>query len=318
MANNSDLMQQMSSASRQVQQKSTQSATLKGLMESPTMQKKFGEVLKGKAKGFTTSVLNLVNSDSYLADAQPMSIITGAMVAATLDLQIDKNLGYAYLVPFNTKNKVTGKWEKKANFVLGYKGYIQLAQRSGQYKSINLVTVYEGQVKSWNPLTEELDYDPNGRTSDKVIGYVGRFQLLNGFTKTTYWTWDEVEAHRIANNKDRDKKKLSGVWKTNYDAMAQKTVLRALLSKWGILSIDMQTAVKSDETATVIDDSDELVKDPTVLDDVEEEDEPMKTKESKDFPDNVESKTGEIKDSQPKSNSAVLDGFNEAMKDTAK
>lgn len=312
-------MQQMSSASRQVQQKSTQSATLKGLMESPTMQKKFGEVLKGKSKGFTTSVLNLVNSDSYLADAQPMSIITGAMVAATLDLQIDKNLGYAYLVPFNTKNKVTGKWEKKANFVLGYKGYIQLAQRSGQYKSINLVTVYEGQVKSWNPLTEELDYDPNSRTSDKVIGYVGRFQLLNGFTKTTYWTWDEVEAHRIANNKDRDKKKLSGVWKTNYDAMAQKTVLRSLLSKWGILSIDMQTAVKSDETASVIDDSDELVKDPTVLDNVEEEDEPAKQEdESKDVPDNVNAETGEIRDGKTSDNSTVLDGFNEAMKDTAK
>lgn len=312
-------MQQMSSASRQVQQKSTQSATLKGLMESPTMQKKFGEVLKGKSKGFTTSVLNLVNSDSYLADAQPMSIITGAMVAATLDLQIDKNLGYAYLVPFNTKNKVTGKWEKKANFLLGYKGYIQLAQRSGQYKSINLVTVYEGQVKSWNPLTEELDYDPNSRTSDKVIGYVGRFQLLNGFTKTTYWTWDEVEAHRIANNKDRDKKKLSGVWKTNYDAMAQKTVLRSLLSKWGILSIDMQTAVKSDETASVIGDSDELVKDPTVLDNVEEEDEPAKQEdESKDVPDNVNAETGEIRDGKTSDNSTVLDGFNEAMKDTAK
>ncbi|WP_406827425.1 recombinase RecT [Pediococcus inopinatus] len=318
MANNNDLMN-ATNGSRQVQKGNVQSATIKGLMESPAMQKKFGEVLKGKAKGFTTSVLNLVNSDSYLADAQPMSIITGAMVAATLDLQIDKNLGYAYLVPFNTKNKATGKWEKKANFVLGYKGYIQLAQRSGQYKSINLVTVYEGQVKSWNPLTEELDYDPNSRTSDKVIGYVGRFQLLNGFTKTTYWTWDEVEAHRIANNKDRDKKKLSGVWKTNYDAMAQKTVLRSLLSKWGILSIDMQTAVKSDETASVIDDSDELVKDPTVLDNVEEEDEPAKQEdESKDVPDNVNAETGEIRDGKTSDNSTVLDGFNEAMKDTAK
>lgn len=312
MANNSDLMNATSGTSRQVQKKNVQSATIKGLMESPAMQNKFNAVLKGKAKGFTTSVLNLVNSDSYLADAQPMSIVTGAMVAATLDLPIDKNLGYAYLVPFNARNKATNTWEKKANFILGYKGYIQLAQRSGQYKSINLVTVYEGQLNSWNPLTEELDYDPNGKTSDKVVGYVGRFQLLNGFTKTTYWAWDDVEAHRIANNKERDKQKLSGVWKTNYDAMAQKTVLRALLSKWGILSIDMQTAVKSDETATAIDDDNELVKDPTVLDNVEEEDETTGT------PDNVNAETGEIQDSKAEKNSTVLDGFNEAMKDTAK
>ncbi|HAX1134228.1 TPA: recombinase RecT, partial [Enterococcus faecium] len=106
--------------------------------------------------------------------------------------------------------------------------------RSGKYKALNVIEVYEGELKSWNRLTEEFEFDPNGRTSDEVIGYVGYFELLNGFKKTVYWTKQEIEAHRIANNKDRDKTKLSGVWASDYNAMARKTVLRNLLSKWGI------------------------------------------------------------------------------------
>jgi len=199
------------------------------------------------ANAFMSNVMTLVSNDSYLADSEPMSIMSGALTAATLNLGLDKNLGYAYLVPFNSKNKQTGKWEKKAQFMLGYKGYIQLAQRSGKYKALNVIEVYEGELKSWNRLTEEFEFDPNGRTSDEVIGYVGYFELLNGFKKTVYWTKQEIEAHRIANNKDRDKTKLSGVWASDYNAMARKTVLRNLLSKWGILSIEMQEATTSDE-----------------------------------------------------------------------
>ncbi|WP_369675260.1 recombinase RecT, partial [Enterococcus faecium] len=171
----------------------------------PTMRKKFEEVLHDNANAFMSNVMTLVSNDSYLADSEPMSIMSGALTAATLNLGLDKNLGYAYLVPFNSKNKQTGKWEKKAQFMLGYKGYIQLAQRSGKYKALNVIEVYEGELKSWNRLTEEFEFDPNGRTSDEVIGYVGYFELLNGFKKTVYWTKQEIEAHRIANNKDRDK-----------------------------------------------------------------------------------------------------------------
>lgn len=220
---------------------------LKALMNTPTMKKKFEEVLHENANSFMANVMTLVSNDSYLADSDPMSIMSGALTAATLNLGLDKNLGYAYLVPFNQKNKQTQKWEKKAQFILGYKGYIQLAQRSGKYKALNVIEVYEGEMKSWNRLTEEFEFDPNGRISDEVIGYVGYFELLNGFRKTVYWTKQDIETHRISNSKDKDKTRLSGVWASDYNAMARKTVLRNLLSKWGILSIEMQAATTSDE-----------------------------------------------------------------------
>lgn len=223
---------------------------IKALLGSPTVQKKFQDVLGEKSQGFTSSVLSLVNNDSYLAQSDPMSIMTSAMIAATLDLPLDRNLGYAYIVPF--RDYKDGN-KQKGQFILGYKGYIQLAQRSGQYAALNAIPVYEGELKSWNRLTEKLEFDPDGKTSDKVVGYVGYFKLLNGFEKTTYWTKQEVEAHRIRNNKSKNKTELSGVWKSDYDAMAVKTVLRNLLSKWGILSIEMQKAVSSDETVQEMD-----------------------------------------------------------------
>lgn len=221
-------------------------AGVKALLNSQAIQSKFKSVLKEKSTGFVSSLITLVSNDAYLSDAQPMSIISGAMQAAQLDLPLEKQFGFAYLVPFNAKEN--GVWVKKAQFILGYRGYIQLAMRSGQYKGINVGNVYEGQLISWNPLSEELEYDPDAKTSDEVIGYFGRFELLNGFEKTVYWTKEQVERHRIENNKGKDKKALSGVWASNYDAMAQKTVLRNLLSKWGILSIEMQKAILADES----------------------------------------------------------------------
>ena len=223
---------------------------VKALIKSEAVQKSFNDVLKDKATSFTTNVLSLVNNDSYLAQSEPMSIITGAMTAATLDLPLDKNLGYAYLVPF--KDYKNGNVQK-AQFILGYKGYIQLAQRSGRYKALNVTPVYEGELVSWNRLTEEIDFDPEKRVSDVVIGYCGHFELLNGFKKTVYWTKQEVEYHRMKHNKARDKKTLSGVWASDYDSMACKTVLRNLLSKWGILSIEMQTAEIRDERTMDLD-----------------------------------------------------------------
>ena len=220
--------------------------SVKGLLDSPVVKNKFKDLLKNKAAQFTSSLITLVNNDSYLSDADPMSIITGAMQAAQLDLPLEKQFGFAYLVPFNTKEG--NQWVKKAQFVLGYRGYIQLAMRSGQYRSINVGTIYEGQLKGWNPLTEELEFDPEAKESDEVVGYFGYFKMLNGFEKTVFWTKENVEQHRINNSKNRDKKALTGVWASNYDAMAQKTVLRNLLSKWGILSIEMQKAILTDES----------------------------------------------------------------------
>lgn len=245
MATNDTLKNQL--AERPQKQVDPSKLGIKALMNTPTMKKKFEEVLHDNANGFMANVMTLVSNDSYLADSEPMSIMSGALTAATLNLGLDKNLGYAYLVPFNSKNKQTGKWEKKAQFVLGYKGYIQLAQRSGQYRALNVIEVYDGELKSWNRLTEDFDFDPDGRKSEEVIGYVGYFELLNGFKKTVYWTKQEIEAHRISNSKDKDKTKKTGVWASDYDAMARKTVLRNMLSKWGILSIEMQKATIADE-----------------------------------------------------------------------
>lgn len=258
MATNNTLNQALNT---QPQKVSAKNASIKVLLESPTIQAKFQNVLKDKSSGFVSSVLNVVNTNGYLADAQPMSIMTSAMVAATLDLPIDPNLGYAYIVPFNGKNKKTGRWEKKAQLIIGYKGYIQLAQRSGQYHKLNVAPIPEGAFISWDPLAEELKYDFTKQTSDKIVGYAGYFELLNGFTKTVYWTRDQVEAHRVANNKAKDKRALTGVWRDNYDAMATKTVLRSMLSHWGILSIEMQNAVSKDEKAQTLDDNDQLVED---------------------------------------------------------
>ncbi|WP_065419871.1 recombinase RecT [Carnobacterium sp. 1290_CSPC] len=230
-----------------------QNNSVQGLLKNPAIQKKFNDVLKDKSNSFTSSLISLVNGDGNLSDSEPMSIVASAMQAAQLDLPIEKQFGFAYIVPFNAKNKQTGQWEKKAQFMLGYRGYIQLAQRSGQYQSINVISVYDGQLESWNPLTEQAKFDPDNQISDEVVGYIGYFKLLNGFEKTTYWTKEQVEKHRIENNKGKDKRKLTGVWASNYDAMAQKTVLRNLLSKWGILSIEMQQGVLADDTVSDID-----------------------------------------------------------------
>lgn len=230
-----------------------QNNSVQGLLKNPAIQKKFNDVLKDKSNSFTSSLISLVNGDGNLSDSEPMSIVASAMQAAQLDLPIEKQFGFAYIVPFNAKNKQTGKWEKKAQFMLGYRGYIQLAQRSGQYQSINVISVYDGQLESWNPLTEQAKFNPDNQISDEVVGYIGYFKLLNGFEKTTYWTREQVEKHRIENNKGKDKRKLTGVWASNYDAMAQKTVLRNLLSKWGILSIEMQQGVLADDTISDID-----------------------------------------------------------------
>lgn len=244
MATTTSLKEKMTTAPTNVKQQVAQTG-LKALLSSPTVKGKFEEILKDKAPAFTSSVLSLVNNDTYLAQCEPMSILTCAMTAATLDLPIDKNLGYAYILPFKDYKKGN---QQIGQFILGYKGYIQLAQRSGQYKALNVIPVYEGELKSWNRLTEEFVLAPENRQSNVVIGYVGFFELLNGFKKTIYWTREEVEAHRMKHAKGRDKSP-TGVWRDDFDAMACKTLLRQLLSKWGILSVEMQTAERFDEQA---------------------------------------------------------------------
>lgn len=239
-------------------------------LNTPAMKKKFTDILHEKSDSFMGSLMTLVGGDNYLSQAEPMTIIASALKAATMDLPIDKNLGYAYVVPFNRSEKVGNKWVKhnEAQFILGYKGYIQLAQRSGQYKALNALAIYDGQLIDWNPLTEEFTFDYKAKVSDEVIGYVGFFELLNGFKKTVYWTKQEIESHRIKNSKAYDKEKLSGAWVDNYDSMAIKTVLRNMLSKWGLLSVEMQSAITSDEKVFRVDENNDLIEE-TDLSDME-------------------------------------------------
>jgi len=213
-----------------------QGTNIKSLLNSPAIKKRFEELMDKRAPQYMTSIINLYNSDSMLQKAEPMSVISSCIVAATLDLPVDKNLGYAWIVPYSGK----------AQFQLGYKGYIQLALRTGRYKAINVIEVCEGELKKWNPLTEELDIDFEKRKSDAVIGYAGYFELINGFRKSVYWTRDQIESHRKKFSKS------DFGWKKDYDAMAKKTVIRNMLSKWGILSIEMQDAYNKESESTEI------------------------------------------------------------------
>lgn len=221
------------------------------------VQKKFQELLGKKSTGFITSVMQVVNSNNLLAKATPESVYNSAAMAATLDLPINNNLGFAWIVPYNEKFKdASGQWQSRsvAQFQLGYKGFIQLANRSGQYKAINVVEVYENQFKSFNRLTEELDADFTQLGVGAVVGFVAYFRLINGFEKTCYWSIEEVKAHGAKFSKTYAH--ANSVWKTDFNAMAKKTVLKNTISKWGILSIEMQQAVVVDQA--VVNDVDTL------------------------------------------------------------
>lgn len=212
----------------------------KDFFAKPMVQEKLKELVGKNAPAFATSVLQIVNSNSMLVNADPQTIFSAACMAATLNLPINNNLGFAYIVPFknNKENKI------EAQFQLGYKGYIQLAQRSGQFSRIAATPVYSGQLISENPLLG-YEFDWSVKPSGEPIGYVAFFKLINGFTAELYMSKEEVMKH--ANKYSQTAKKGYGVWKDQFEAMALKTVLKLLLSKQAPLSIDMQKAQMADQ-----------------------------------------------------------------------
>lgn len=212
---------------------------IKNYFTQDVAQNKFKELLGNRASSFATSVLQVVASNKMLANADPQSVFNAACMAATLDLPINANLGFAYILPYNDKDK-----GQVAQFQLGYKGFIQLAQRSGQFKTIAATPIYKGQLVSENPLTG-YTFDFTKKESDEIIGFAGYFSLINGFEKTIYLTVKELEKHGLKYSQTF--KKGFGLWKDNFEAMAQKTVIKLLLSKYAPLSIDMQKAVISDQ-----------------------------------------------------------------------
>ncbi|MHB9781459.1 recombinase RecT [Streptococcus sp. 10F2] len=273
--------------------------THKNFFNSPAVKERFAEVLKGKETGFITSLLSLVGDDKTLSRANSDTIYAAAMKAAVLDLPIEKSLGYAYVVPY----------KGQAQFQLGYKGLIQLAQRSGKYKSINSGVIYKSQFISWNPIFEELEVDFTQPT-DEVVGYFAAFKLLNGFSKMTYWTKEEVEAHAKRFSKAYN----SGPWKTDFDAMAQKTLLKQIISKYGPLSVEMQEAIASDnENETVEAPRDVTPDQPENLDDIlgsselPQEDEKEKVEESTEEVDEAPQAEEEPPKKTPQKKSEVID-----------
>jgi len=210
--------------------------TLKSIFEREDVSLKLREMLGKKAVNFATSVLQIVNDNKLLASADALSVYNAAMMAATLDLPINKSLGFAWIVPY----------QGQAQFQIGWKGFVQLAQRTGEYLKINCCPVYESQFIAFNYLTEELEADFTAEPGGKVIGYAAYFELKNGFTKTVYWTKKQVDAHGKRFSKSYSNG--SSPWSTDYDAMAMKTVMKNALAKWGILSIEMQKAQIHDQS----------------------------------------------------------------------
>lgn len=208
--------------------------TLQQLLSSAGIKRRFEELLDNAAPSFISSILTIFNSNPKLRECSPNSILSAAGIAAALKLPINPSLGFAFIVPY----------KGHATFQLGSKGFIQLAMRSGQYRTLNSGAVYEGQIKEVDFETGEIIRGE--KVSDEVVGYVAFMELVNGFKKSLYMTVDEIRAHAEKYSQsyayDLRYGKKSSVWSTNFDAMAKKTVLKRLLSNFGIISIDQQSA----------------------------------------------------------------------------
>lgn len=217
---------------------------LSSLMGSDKVKEKFTEILGKKANSFIMSVIQITHQNAMLKDCEPSSIVNAALTAATMDLPINQQLGYAYIVPYNNRQK-DGTVKKQAQMQIGYKGLIQLAQRSGQFKTIASTPVYEGQIETDDPLSG-VTFDWSAKVSDRVIGFAAHFKLLNGFEKTLFMTVDAVSKHGAKYSKTYKHK--NGLWATDFETMAEKTVLKLLLAKFAPLSTEMQRAVIADQS----------------------------------------------------------------------
>ena len=230
---------------------------------STFVRNKLAQTMTGKKLDtFVADVISLVSNNPMIAQCEQASILSACLQAQSLELSLNQGMGQAWIVPY--KNKKKGVTE--ATFQLGYKGYVQLAIRSGQYRKLNVLAIKAGELKRWDPLNEELEIeliaDEKEREKAETIGYYAMFEYLNGFKKALYWSREKMEAHadrysqafnlRAYNNlkagevSKEDEWKFSSFWYKDFDAMACKTMLRQLISKWGIMSIEMQKAIIND------------------------------------------------------------------------
>lgn len=230
-------------------------ATFSGFMTSDSIRARINQMM-GSEKGdkFITSIVSTVTANPDLATCDHMSIFSSAMLGESLGLSPSQQLGQFYIVPFNDKKNN----RKVATFVIGYKGFIQLAIRTGYYRKLNVVAIKEGELISYDPLNEDLEtdliQDDAIREEAPTIGYYAMFEYLNGFRKTMYWSRAKMEAHAVKYSQGYAKDKQRGwsysFWSKDFDAMAFKTMLRQIISKWGIMSTELQQAMASDQEPT--------------------------------------------------------------------
>lgn len=229
--------------------KKEEKKTFSAFLAQDAMKKKINEMVGGeKGQQFITSIISAVSTNPQLAECDNSSIVSAALLGQALNLSPSPQLGQYYMVPFNDSKRGC----KVAQFQIGYKGYIQLAIRSGQYKKLNVLAIKEGELKKYDPLNEELAVqlieNEEEREKATTIGYYAMFEYLNGFRKTIYWSKEKMEAHALKYSMGYRAKKGYTFWEKDFDGMAYKTMLRQLISKWGIMSVDltMQKALESD------------------------------------------------------------------------
>lgn len=228
--------------------KGNQRMGITAYLTNDAVKQQINSVIGGKdGTRFISSIVSAVNTNPALQECTNQSILSGALLGESLKLSPSQQLGQYYLVPFNdNKNRC-----KVAQFQMGYKGYIQLAIRSGQYKKLNVLAIKEGELEYFDPLNEEIKINLmvdswDQREEAETIGYYAMFELVNGFRKAIYWSKKQMEAHALKYSKGYKAKKGYTFWEKDFDAMAYKTMLRQLISKWGVMSIDLQKAFEGD------------------------------------------------------------------------
>ena len=214
-------------------------------MSQPATRENIQKTLGERSGQFVASVASLYNTVDKLQECDKKSVMLACLVATSLDLPVNPNLGFAYIIPYKDKNK-----GMVAQLQLGYKAFIQLAQRSGKVKTINVTDVREGEVKEFNRMTGGISFewiqDSEARKKTKIIGYLAYIELLNGFSKNLYMTVSELTEHGLQFSQTF--KKGYGLWKEDFDSMASKTVIKLLLAKYAPLSVEMQTAQLADQS----------------------------------------------------------------------
>lgn len=225
--------------------KSKRNTSLAAYLTQEAVKNQISNIVGGRSQRFISAIVSAVNTNPQLQECTNQSIVSGALLGESLNLSPSPQLGQYYLVPFNDKNK-----GKVAQFQLGYKGYIQLAIRSGQYKKLNVLAIKKGELVKFDPLNEEIEVNlmqnEEERENAETVGYYAMFEYTNGFRKAIYWSKAKMETHAMRYSMGYRAKKGYTFWEKDFDAMAYKTMLRQLISKWGIMSVDMVNAFEND------------------------------------------------------------------------